>query len=53
MRHYKVNKVEHTVYDDLKEVPPEVQVIANWRNGDVGAWVKSDDGCVIQVYMYA
>ena len=49
MRHYRVNKIEHTVYDDLKEVPPEVQVIANWRNGVVGAWVKSDDECVIQV----
>ena len=49
MRHYRVNKVSHTVYDDLKEVPSGIQVIENWRNGDVGSWVKSDDGCVIQV----
>jgi hypothetical protein len=49
MRHYTVNRIKHVVYDDLKEVPSKVQVIENWRNGVVGAWVKSDDGCVIQV----
>ena len=49
MRHYRVNKIEYTVYDDFKEVPSDIQVIENWRNGDVGAWVKSDDGCVLQV----
>lgn len=49
MRHYKVNRRDHVVYDDLDEVPRNVQVKEDWRDGRVGDWVKSDDGCVIQV----
>ena len=39
----------HTVYDDVNEVPPNIQVIADWRNGRVGNWVTSNDNCVVQI----
>ena len=49
MRHYRVNKIKHTVYDSLDEVPPSISPISNWRNADVGDWVIADDECIIQV----
>ena len=49
MRQYTVNKIKHTVYDDISEVPNHIQVIEDWRNGEVGCWVLADDGCVLQV----
>ena len=48
MRYYKVNNIEHKVYDPDDPVV-ELDVVANWREGMVGEWVKSDDDCVIQV----
>ena len=49
MREYYVNKIKHTVYDDKTEVPSSIKVIADWRDGQVGDWVHTDDGCVIQI----
>jgi hypothetical protein len=49
MREYIVNKIEHCVYDDTTEVPSSIKVIADWRDGQVGDWVHTDDGCVIQI----
>ena len=49
MRHYKVNRQNHVVYDSLDEVPSGFQVIEDWRKGRVGDWVRANDGCVIQV----
>ena len=49
MRHYKVNKTEHTVFDDPDEVPGSIDYLYNWRHGHIGDWVQSDDGCVIQI----
>ena len=49
MREYYVNRIKHYVYDDTTEVPASIKVIADWRDGQVGDWVQTDDGCVIQV----
>ena len=49
MRSYRANKILHTVYDSIEEVPSNISVISNWRNGDVGDWVLTDDECVIQI----
>ena len=49
MRYYKVNNVKHTVYDSIKEVPPRIKVIKDWRKGTIGSWVLTDDECIIQI----
>ena len=48
MRTYRVNGVFHNVYES-KESPPPKKVISDWRNGKIGEWVKSDDGCIVQI----
>ena len=49
MRHYRVNNIQHTVFDSVEEVPPEVAYLEDWRDGHITDWVKPDDGCVIQI----
>ena len=49
MRTHTVKDRNHTVYDSLDEVPQHIQLIDNWRKGDIGDWVQSDDGCIIQI----
>ena len=49
MRYYKVNGVEHKVYDPDDQVENGLVVIENWRFSRVGDWVKADDDCIIQV----
>ena len=49
MRYYKVNKIEHTVFDSIDEVPSEINYLEDWRDGHLGDWVKTSDGCVIQI----
>jgi hypothetical protein len=49
MRVYKVNSIEHTVFDDRDEVPKNITIEYNWRKADIGDWVLSDDGCFIQI----
>ena len=49
MRVYKVNKIEHTVFEDADEIPNDIDYLYNWRKGTLGDWVKADDGCVIQI----
>ena len=49
MREYRVNRIKHCVYDDIAETPKTVKVIDDWRVGQVGDWVQTDDGCVIQI----
>lgn len=48
MRQYKVGKLTHPVYEDIDEVPNNIRIIDNWRDAEVGDWVKADDGNVIQ-----
>ena len=49
MRNYIVNKIQHVVFDDLEEVPKDLTFLKDWRDGHIGDWVESDDGCVIQI----
>ena len=48
MRQYKVGKLTHPVYEDIDEVPNNIRIIDNWRDAEVGDWVKADDGNIIQ-----
>ena len=49
MRFYKVNRAEHTVFEEIDEVPKEINFKPDWRSGQLGDWVLADDGCVIQI----
>jgi len=49
VRYYKVKGIKHTVYESKREVPPHVNIVNNWRMGNVGEWVLTDDECVIQI----
>ena len=49
MRHYKVKGIKHTVYDAQIEVPPHVKIVKDWRKGNIGDWVLTDDECIVQI----
>ena len=49
MRHYRVNRIEHTVFDSIDEVPSSISYKEDWRDGHLSDWVLADDGGVIQV----
>ena len=49
MRTYRVNKIDHTVFDSPDEVPQDIVYLDNWREGDIGDWIKTDDDCIIQI----
>ena len=49
MRFYRVNGVEHKVYDPDDILPNGLIVQSNWKAGNVGDWVKADDDCIIQI----
>ena len=49
MRHYRVNRIEHTVFESENEVPREIEYLEDWRDGHQSDWVLSDDGCIIQI----
>jgi len=49
VRVYKVNGIEHAVYDFEDKIPENITVIPDWRDGEAGEWVKADDDCVIQI----
>tara|TARA_Y100000593_G_scaffold12731_1_gene23548 strand:+ start:428 stop:1168 length:741 start_codon:yes stop_codon:yes gene_type:complete len=49
MRHYKVNKITHVVFENTEEVPEDISYLREWRDGRLHDWVLSDDGCVIQI----
>ena len=49
MRHYKVNKALHTVFDSEDEVPSDIHYLRNWRDASISDWVLADDGSIIQV----
>jgi hypothetical protein len=49
MRVYKVNRIEHIVFDDIDELPNTINIASNWRNAKIGEWVKADDGCFLQI----
>ena len=49
MRTYKVSNVFHKVFDDKEELPVGISIVPNWRQANIGDWVKADDGAVIQI----
>ena len=49
MRYYKVNKIEHRVYDPDDAIPEELEINDDWRKGQIGQWVRTDDDCVLQI----
>ena len=49
MRSYKVNKIDHVVFDSKDEVPEDIHYLRDWREGHVGDWVKADDDCITQI----
>ena len=49
MRVYKVNGIDHQVYDPDDELPSNLLVLKDWRHGQVGEWVMADDDSVIQI----
>jgi len=51
MRHYKVNRLYHVVYESLDEVPAEVKGRIKDERSDasIGDWIETDDGCYMEV----
>tara|TARA_R100000008_G_C3584107_1_gene170792 strand:- start:674 stop:1399 length:726 start_codon:yes stop_codon:yes gene_type:complete len=49
MRFYKVKGIKHTVYETEQEVPPHINIVKDWKKGNIGDWVLADDESVIQV----
>ena len=49
MRYYKINKIDHTVFESIEEVPKDITFLRDWRDSHVGDWVLADDGCIIQI----
>ena len=49
MRVYKVNKIEHIVFDDKDEIPDNITIVSNCRSASIGDCVQADDGCYIQI----
>tara|TARA_R100000808_G_scaffold8540_1_gene24142 strand:- start:1493 stop:2209 length:717 start_codon:yes stop_codon:yes gene_type:complete len=48
MRVYKVNGAYHKVYENMEEAP-SLNIISDWRKGNIGDWVKADDESIIQI----
>ena len=49
MRNYKAGGRWHEVYDPGDLLPEGLIVQSNWREGQIGDWIKTDDDCIIQV----
>ncbi|HAW79525.1 MAG TPA: hypothetical protein DCX27_07315 [Balneola sp.] len=51
MRHYKVNRLFHTVYEDSEELPQNIKRKVNHKRDQVsiGDWIETDDGCYMEV----
>lgn len=49
MRDYMVKGIKRLVYEDDTELPANFIFIENWKEGQVGDWVKADDGCYVEI----
>ena len=48
MRQYKIGKNTHPVFEEDDEIPEGIKVIENWREAELGDWIRADDGNIIQ-----
>ena len=48
MRQYKIGKNTHPVFEEDDEIPKGIKVIENWREAELGDWIRADDGNIIQ-----
>lgn len=49
MREYTIKGRTHKVYESVDEVPADITYNHDWRLSDIGDWVLTDDGGVIQI----
>tara|TARA_R110002020_G_scaffold230312_3_gene441183 strand:- start:2398 stop:3123 length:726 start_codon:yes stop_codon:yes gene_type:complete len=49
MRVYRINNIDHVVYDTQDRIPSDIYIAKDWRNAKIGEWVRSDDDCIIQI----
>ena len=49
MRQYKIGKKTHPVFESEDEIPQGIQIVDNWRKGEIGDWVRADDDNVVQI----
>jgi len=49
MREYTVKGIKRFVYESEDELPAGFTFIENWKEGQVGDWVKADDDCYIEI----
>ncbi len=48
MRQYKIGKITHPVFENDEEIPSGIKIVENWRDAEVGDWMRSDDGNIVQ-----
>ena len=49
MRTYKVNGINCRVYEPDDLLPDDLIVQDDWRDGQIGEWIRTDDGCILEV----
>ena len=51
MRHYKVNGLSHTVYEEEAELPANIlkNMTNDIKKAKVGQWIEAHDGCYMEV----
>jgi len=49
MRSYTISKIDHVVYDDVTELPEGFNYSIDWRDAEIGDWVRADDGSIVQI----
>ena len=51
MRHYKVNGLSHTVYEEEAELPTNIlnNITNDIKKAKVGQWIEAHDGCYMEV----
>ena len=51
MRHYKVNGLSHTVYEEEAELPANIlnNITNDIKKAKVGQWIEAHDGCYMEV----
>jgi hypothetical protein len=48
LRQYTIGSNTHPVFEEVEEIPSDIKIIENWRNAEVGDWMRADDGNIIQ-----